>query len=238
MDNATYATLARQSGLRKELHTIAHNVANASTKGFQREALIFSEVLVNTGDRESTLSMAAARSRVTDQTQGQLLQTNGEFDFAIEGSGYFLLETDEGLRITRNGSFSTNANGELVSADGARLLDLGQSPIFVPNDAGAVHVSSDGTISIDGDPLTQIGIFEAADPLNMRREAGARFYVEGEITQLEAGALVQGFIEESNVNPVLEISRLIEVQRAYENGKNILDSEDDRVRNVIRTLSS
>lgn len=238
MDNAAYATLTRQTGLRNELHTLAHNVANVSTMGFQREALIFSEFVEETGERREGLSMAAARTRLTDRSQGQLVQTGGHFDLAIEGEGYFLLETPDGLRLTRSGSFTPNAAGELVAPDGARLLDSGRAAVFIPDGVGSPHISADGSLSADGVPLGEIGLFVPAEPIQMTRAAGARFAVEGEIVDVPEPRMAQGFLEQSNVDPVLEISRLIEVQRAYETGGNFLNAEDDRIRNVIRTLSS
>ncbi|WP_193140374.1 flagellar hook-basal body complex protein [Meridianimarinicoccus sp. MJW13] len=238
MDHAAYATLTRQTGLRSELHTLAHNVANVSTVGFQREALIFSEYVERVGEAGEGLSMAAARARLTDRSQGQLVQTGGQFDLAIEGEGYFLVDTPDGQQLTRSGSFAPNADGELVAPDGARLLDSGRAAVFIPDGVNGVHIASDGSLSVDGTPLGEIGLFVPNDPVKMNRAAGSRFSVDGEINELPEPRMAQGFLEQSNVDPVLEISRLIEVQRAYETGRNFLNAEDDRIRNVIRTLSS
>ncbi|MCA8883278.1 MAG: flagellar hook-basal body complex protein [Rhodobacteraceae bacterium] len=238
MDNATYATLTRQSGLRDELQTLAHNIANVSTNGYQRAGLIFSEFVERLDPADEGLSMATARAWMTDRSQGQLVQTGGQFDFAIEGNGYFMVETAAGQRLTRAGAFSPNAAGELVTADGARLLDAGQTPVFIPAGVQKIHMADDGTLSADGQPLTQIGLFLPADPVDLRREEGTRFAVEGDIDPLVNGQVIQGFLEQSNVDPIVEISRLIEVQRAYEAGRNLLNAEDERIRNVVRTLTT
>lgn len=238
MDNATYATLTRQTGLRDELQALAHNIANVSTSGYRREGLIFSEFVEKLDQSGEGLSMATARARMTDQSQGQLVQTGGQFDFAIEGDGFFMVETADGQRLTRSGNFSPNAAGNLTTPDGARLLDAGQTPVFVPAGVQSIHLAPDGSLSADGQPLTQIGLFRAVDPVQMQREQGTRFEVTGEIEPVADGQVIQGFLEQSNVDPIIEIARLIEVQRAYEAGRNFLNAEDDRIRNVVRTLTS
>lgn len=236
MDNASYATLTRQSGLRNEMQVIAQNIANVSTDGFQKEGLIFSEFVSRQEDANSSLSMARASARMIDRSQGQLTQTNGTFDFAIEGEGYFMVETPDGQQLTRAGSFAPGPEGELVAADGARLLDAGGAPIFVAPDAESVRLSGDGTLSINGVAAADVGLFVPADPVEMVRAGGVRFAVNGETLPVEEPQMVQGFVESSNVNPILEITRMIEVQRAYETGRNLLNSEDERIRAVVQTL--
>lgn len=234
MDSAVYATLTRQSGLMREMQVVAHNIANLGTAGFRREGVVFSEH-VERMDVGPSLSMAFATGRQIDLSEGTLAQTGGTFDFAIRGEGFFLVETPEGQRLTRAGNFSPNAAGELVSPDGHRLLDAGAAPVFVPPDAGQVTLGQDGTLSAGARPLAQIGLWQPADPLALRHEAGTLFE-GGEIEPAEGATLLQGFVEESNVEPVTEIARMIEVQRAYEQGQAFLAREDERVRGVIQTL--
>lgn len=236
MDNASYVMLTRMSGLRRELNVVAHNIANSATTGFRKEGVMFSEFVVGMGREEPSLSMALGNTRQTIQLQGALSQTNGQFDFAIEGDGYFQLETAQGPRLTRAGLFTPNAAGELVNPDGHRLLDVGGAPVFVPPDAGTIAVAADGTMSADGAPIAQLGLFRPADPVTMSRAAGTLFQVEGDIEPVEQGRILQGFLEESNVNPMIELSRMIEVQRAYERGQRLMQSEDERIKGVIQTL--
>lgn len=234
MDSAVYATLTRQSGLMREMQVVAHNIANLGTSGFRREGVVFSEH-VERMDTGPSLSMAFATGRQIDLSEGTLAQTGGTFDFAIRGEGFFLVDTPEGQRLTRAGNFSPNAAGELVSPDGHRLLDAGAAPVFVPPDAGQVTLGQDGTLSAGARPLAQIGLWQPADPLALRHEAGTLFE-GGEVEAAEGATLLQGFVEESNVEPVTEIARMIEVQRAYEQGQAFLAREDERVRGVIQTL--
>jgi len=230
-------TLSRQVGLMAEMNTVANNIANAATTGYRREGLVFTEFVNATGDGPS-VSMAAGRARTIDLTQGALTETGGRFDFAIEGEGFFLIETPRGERLTRAGSFSQNQAGELVTPDGYLLLDAGGAPVFAPADAGDVSVAADGTVSADGVPIGQIGLHRPADPTGLVREAGALFRADaGTEPVIEGARILQGRLEGANVNPVLEIARMIEVQRAYELGQAFLERESDRRSKLIDTLT-
>lgn len=234
MDAAGYATLNRQSGLMREMGVVANNIANASTTGFRREGVVFSEFVAALDD-DPSLSMAHASGRHVDLGQATVSQTGGQFDFAIQGDGFFLIETPQGDRLTRAGSFIPSAEGELVTADGYRLLDAGGAPVFIPPDAKAVALASDGTLSANGDPIGQIGLWRPADPLALTHQSGTLFAAT-DLEPVEGATILQGMLEDSNVEPISEIARMIEVQRAYELGQKFLDAEDQRVRGVIQTL--
>ncbi|MFP4404047.1 flagellar hook-basal body complex protein [Rhodosalinus sp.] len=214
MEHATYVTLARQSGLVRELQAVANNIANMGTTGFRSEGVIFSEFVRRTGGDES-LSMAAANVRATSTLPGETAPTGAPFDFAIEGEGFFLVETAAGERLTRAGSFTPNAAGELVTPDGHRLLDAGGAPVFVPPDAAGVAL---------------------VDPLGLRREDGVLFRAEGGTEPGAPGRILQGYLEASNVDPIGEVARMVAVQRAYEMGQSFLDAENERLRTALRTF--
>lgn len=236
MDNAGYTTLTRQSGLMREMQVVANNIANASTTGYRQEGVIFSEYVQAVEDGPS-LSMANGNVRNTSYAQGVLTQTGGQFDFAIEGDAFFLVETPEGERLTRAGSFTPNAEGDLVTNDGYRVLDAGGAPVFIPPDASDLSVAGDGTISAGGTPLGQLGLVAPVDPNEMTRQSGILFDAPAGFEPAENGRVVQGFLEGSNVNSVLQIARMIEVQRAYEMGQSFAESEDERIRTAIKALT-
>ncbi|MBK1634766.1 flagellar hook-basal body complex protein [Rhodovulum adriaticum] len=236
MEVAAYAALARQTGLMREMDTIAQNIANAATTGYRAEGLVFAEHVARLGNGGGGLSMGHAIVRNVDLSQAPLARTGGQFDFAIQGTGFFLLDTPDGPRLTRAGSFTPNAVGELVSPDGHRLLDAGGAPVFVPPDAHVVALATDGTLSADGRPLTRIGLYAPADPAQMTRAGSALFDPGGAPLPVEGGQLVQGVLEQSNVDPMTQIARMIEVQRAYSAGQDLVEKEDDRIRQAIRTL--
>lgn len=235
MDSPQYITLSRQSGLMREMQSVANNIANAATTGFRREGVIFAEHVTRL-DHGPSLSMAHGDARHIDLAQAPLTATGGTFDFGIEGEGFFLISTPGGDRLTRAGSFTPNAEGELVTPDGHRLLDAGGAPVFVPPDAGRVTLSPDGTLAAGDVPLAQIGLWTVPDRNTLRHEAGTLFDPGGPVDPLEGGRIRQGHVEGSNVNPVSEIARMITVQRAYELGQTFLQREDERIRGVIQTI--
>lgn len=237
MDNAIYASLSRQSGLMAEMRVVANNIANANTTGYRREGVIFAEHLAALDRQGDTLSMAHARGRLLDLRQGGLTQTNNSMDLAIEGEGFFLLEAPEGLRLTRAGAFTPSAEGELMNAEGHRLLDEGQAPIILPAGAGAVAIGPDGTLSANGLPFGRIGLFVPPEGSDPTRRGGTGFALDAPPVPVEEGRIRQGFLEESNVDPIFEITRMIEVQRAYELGQKFLDAEDQRIRGAIAAMT-
>ncbi len=236
MENATYTALTRQSGLMNEMRVVANNIANLSTTGFRSEGVIFAEHVKALGPNDPSLSMATASARETLLSQGTLTQTGGSFDLAIEGDGFFLVATPQGERLTRAGAFTPNENGDLVTPEGYNVLDAGGAPVFIPQGAGPIGIAPDGTVSAGGQPVAQVGLVNPINLSGMVREDGVRFRADDGYEPALEGRMLQGFIEESNVDPVLEISRMIEVQRAYELGQSFLDKEDERIRSAIRAL--
>lgn len=233
--STSVVTLARQTGLMTEMRTIANNIANASTTGYRREGIVFSEYVV-AAEGAPSLSVAAGRARTIDLSQGPLAETGGAFDLGIEGAGFFLVATPDGDRLTRAGHFTPNDAGELATPQGHLLLDSGGAPVLVPPDVASIAVARDGTVSAEGAPLAEIGLYLPADPLTLRREADTLFAAD-EVVPAEDGAILQGTLEGSNIDPVLEIARMIEVQRAYELGQAFLDRESDRRSKLIDTLT-
>lgn len=237
MDNIGYTYLTRQSGLMREMQSVANNMANATTTGFRREGVIFSESIKALGKNDDSLSMASANARAINLSQAPVRQTGGAFDFAIEGDGFFMVEGAAGQMLTRAGSFTPSAEGELSTGDGYKLLDAGGAPVFVPPDARSVTVAADGTLSVDGRASTQIGLFVPTDPNSILHRDGVRFETpEGVEPALSDARILQGFVEGSNVDPIIEVARMIEVQRSYELGQKFLDREDERIRGVLKTI--
>lgn len=236
MENAGYTTLTRQSGLLRELQVVANNIANASTTGYRQEGLIFSEHVKRT-DGGPSLSMATANVRNTSMLQGALTQTGGRLDFAIEGPGFFLIETPQGERLTRAGNFTLSAAGEMVTNHGFRLLDAGGAPVFVPPDATEVAISRDGTLSAGGRPLGQLGLVQPIEAHDLIREDGVMFRTEGGTEAVLDTRIVQGFLESANVDPIGQIARMVEIQRAYEMGQSFLDAENERIRTALQAFT-
>lgn len=236
MDNPSYVILSRQSGLQKAMSVIANNIANMSTSGYRREGVIFAEMYKGIPGQPDTMAMTAARVPITDMSPGAIATTGGDFDFAIDGPGFFMIDTPDGPRLTRDGAFARSLDGELVTFDGNRVLDAGGAPIFLPPDAAAISVSADGTIDADGQPLGQLGVVDVNDTKQLIREASGLFRTDDALLPSTTSRIMQGRLEQSNVDPVIEMTRMIEVQRSYELGAGFSEREDDRIRSLIRTL--
>ena len=235
MDDALYyLSINRQRGLSAELTAIANNIANVNTTGFRKEEMIFSEFVRSTGSGES-ISMANMGARFASTRPGEMRVTGGRLDLALEGPGYFLTAGAEGTRLTRAGAMQRNEEGVIVTPEGAELLDEGEAPIFLPPDAGTITVAADGTISADGVALGRIAVVDAA-PESLIRAGNSAFAPTGGYTPLETPKIRQGAIESSNVDPVEEIARMIAVTRAYEQVQNLIQDEDERIRDAIQTL--
>jgi flagellar basal-body rod protein FlgF len=235
MDNAGYVGLSRQAGLSRELTTIANNLANMNTNGFRRESAIFAEYVSALSNGDSSLSVATQSRRFIDTSAGEAAVTNAPLDMAISGDGFFLVEAPSGERLTRDGAFSLNAERELVTAQGFRVLDEGGSAIVIPPGQDDVAVSPDGSISANGQPVARIGVV-TANPAFMVREGNNMFRAETGFEQVADPRVQQGVLEGSNVNAIEEMARLIEVQRAYQASKSFIDDESERISRTIRTL--
>lgn len=234
MDTA-YVTLSRQSGLMNEMRLVANNIANANTTGYRQQGLVFSEFVRDMPGNPS-LSMSRAEARNTSLQQGLLTETGGQFDFAIEGDGFFMVETPSGNRLTRAGAFSPSAEGDLVTMDGHRVLDVNGAPVFIPPDAASIDVGGDGTLSIEGQLLGQIGVYHVADPKTLVREGSTQFRADGDVAPVDNPVVLHRFLEGSNVNAIGQVTRLVEIQRAYELGQSFLETEDQRVREALKAL--
>ncbi len=235
MSDGIYPTLGRQAGLMREMSVIAQNIANANTTGYRAEGIIFSEHVVAGGRNAPSISFASATGRETRFAQGGMDRTGGTFDLAIEGDGFFLVDVGGTPHLTRAGAFLAGPDGDLVTPEGHAVLDDGGAPLFVPTDARDVFVGRDGTISADGEPIAKVGIVAPDDPGMMERRAGTMFAAEG-YTPLEEPAVMQGFLEASNVNPVMEIARMVSVQNAYQMGQGFMDREHERMQSMLRLM--
>lgn len=241
MDNASYVALSRQSGLMKEMNLIANNIANSDTVGYKKQGAIFSEYVSaassnNSSDvmRES-LSMGRLAAHADNFQSGGLRSTGGALDVAIDGDGFFLVNVDGQERLTRAGHFMTDVDGRLITTDGHAVLDGGGGEITIPLESGQVKIAGDGTLSADGFEIGQIGIVTAA-PNSLERQGSNNWIAADGYVPVDTPRLAQGFLEDSNVDPVTEIARMIEVQRHYDAGQNLLEMDDKRIKGVITTI--
>lgn len=235
MDNAGYIGLSRSGGLMRELNTIANNIANLSTNGFRREGAVFAEHVKALDGGDPSLSLATLSRHYVDFSAGDISKTDNALDFAITGEGFFLVESAGGERLTRDGAFSLNEIGELVTPSGDRVLDESGGAIVIPPQALNINVAGDGTIFADEQAVGRLGVV-TADPATLLREGKNLFRADNGYAPAENAQVQQHALEGSNVSPVTELARLIEVQRMYEASKRFSENEDDRVKQTIQVL--
>ena len=241
MDNAIYTMITRQSGLMREFSSVANNVANMGTTGFKAEHGVFSEYIRNieagaSGTGPTSLSMGKLAGHATDLSDGGLKATGGALDMAISGEGFFQVTTPAGNRLTRAGHFMLNADRILVDPQGNEVQNVGGGQIAIPQEATDIRVAQDGTISSDGIEYGRVGVFTA--PADTLQREGNNLWSAPQTQIVDEPKIASGFLEQSNVNPVLEMARMIEVQRHYDAGQSLMDLEHDRISSVARAMRS
>lgn len=234
MPTSIYTSIGRQEGLLREMELVANNLANSSTVGYKADRAIFSEFVVSAGDNAPSVSMGGLGGHAFELSQSSLAFTGSSFDLALQGEGYFLVETPQGERLTRAGAFQLSAEGKLIDGNGNSILDAGGGEIVLPPTTERFVVGSDGSLVADGQVLGQIGIVRPNG--DMQRDSNTYFASPDGFEQLGEGEVIQGALEQSNVSPVLEVSRMIEVQRAYEAGQAMLEREDQRLSQLINAV--
>ncbi len=241
METTTFIALSRQATLRRQMDVVANNIANMNTSGFKGERMMFVEHLVKSRGGEKILgeklSYVRDISTMRDLSEGPLEQTGNPLDVAIAGEGYFTIQTDTGNRYTRNGRFKLDEGGQLVNQAGQPVLSDGGQPFFFAPGDGMPTIGPDGTIATKNGQLGRLAVVTFENQHRLRPGAGGLFATEAEAKPVEKPRVQQGMLEGSNVQPIVEMSRLIEVQRTYEGVRNFLDKEDERMRRMIKDLA-
>ena len=251
MENALLIGLSRQMVLERQMDVVANNVANLNTNGFKADNSLFEEYLMpvarenrfNLADRQ--VSFVNDRGTWRDQQQGGIQVTGNPLDVAIDGPGYLVVQTQGGERYTRNGALQVNAQGQLVTADGLPVLGDNGPITFQPTDRN-VAISSDGRVSVLEGTATNVESLRGtlrmarfANPQQLQKEGNNLFSAPAGVaaTADTTPRLLQGSIEKSNVNGVIEISRMIQISRAYQQTATLLQQQSDLHKNAIHELA-
>jgi flagellar basal-body rod protein FlgF len=229
--------------LRSQMEVVANNLANANTSGFKAEMMLMSEVELP-AETGTELSYVQDFATARDFSPGTLRPTGNDLDLAIQGDGFFAVQTPEGVRYTRVGRFQLDNNGILVTSHGYPVLASGGSVTINPDD-GPVHVGEDGSISTDlarnGQLMQAIGKLDVVDFPNRAALTPApdNLFDAGTQPPTEAtGKVAQRMLEDSNVNTIKQMTDMIEVTRNYQTVQRFLDSENDRQRRAINSITS
>lgn len=225
----------QQLNAMRNAEVIANNVANANTGGFKADKVKFSHYMK--ADVYDNTSFPKAVTSMSDFSEGPIKTTGRALDVAISGPGFFVIQTPLGLRYTRSGSFRINGEGALVNSSNYKVLSLdGQEIIFEPDDKDP-KIGDDGAIGVGNAERGVIGIAEF-DNLQMLRKTGNTMFASDVAPRAaETSRVLQGVLEESNVNSVEQIARLSEIQREVTLTTNMINESYSLQRNTFRTYS-
>lgn len=220
----------------QRMNQISNNLANVDTPGYKKENITFWEMLYKADGNGPRVGKAL--KVITDQEQGTTSLTGRDLDFAILGDGFFKIQTPRGDRYTRAGNFQLNSLNQLTTPDGSLVMGAG-GPLVLEGDK--IVIDDQGRVSVDGEEVDQLAIVSFADTNDLEKEGGNFFRVKNAKVREEVPVefvLHQGTLETSNVNSVLEMTEMIDLQRAYETQQKIIitinEVDGDAVRKVGR----
>jgi flagellar basal-body rod protein FlgF len=237
MINAGYAALSAQITFQKRLDTIANNVANSSTVGFRAEQVRFTTV--NSSEAQPQTSFAATGETYLTTTSGDIVRTDNPLDVAVDGEAWIAVQTSAGRAFTKDGRLQITATGELRTITGHSVLDPGGSPLLLVPADGPPVIGHDGSITQAGRAVGAIGLFAIERGARLERGPDVTITTTGEATPLvdnPAAGLRQGYIERSNVKPVMEMSKLIFDQRMFEAVTSAIGDVEQARQSAMRIL--
>ena len=242
MDNAQLISLSRQMGLQRQMDVVANNLANINTSGFKGESLLFEDFLMPKAQdnvfqgSDTTLHFTDDWSTQHDMDNGSVEETGSPLDVAIEGPAFLSVDTPNGERYTRNGSFTIDASGTLVDTNGnAVLSDSG--PIKFDSSDTDITISPQGAISTSNGSKGRLKLSEFANPQALVRQ-GQNYFSGPAGNPATTSTIAQGAVERSNVNGVTEMVNMIRVQRAYETIANMMERQDQLKQSAIQQLGT
>lgn len=236
MENALYIGLSRQNVIRTNMNIIANNIANINTPGFRGQNLVFQEVLSGkTGENKDSFVANPGMYEVT--TPGTISPTGNALDIALTGPGFIQVEGPGGVpAYTRAGNLDVSKDGELMTASGYKVIG-GGGPIQLPREASQISIDENGVISSEFGDAGKISVVEF-DNIQKLEALGHNLYTTDAASKpAEETRVIQGSVENSNVNGVMEMTRMIEVTRSYQSIQRFMSSEHDRLRSTIQKLT-
>lgn len=237
METSVLINLSRQSVMQRYMDVIANNIANSSTSGYKSEQLLFAEYVSRSGPGGQPTSYVQTTGVVRDFREGVISKTGGTLDLAIRGKGWFVIDTPEGRRYTRDGHFSLNQKGRLTTVNGDPVLNSDGAPIqFAPGEIN-IEIANDGTITTSLGRKARINIVTFEDEQKLNKVSGNLYASDLPTKPALKARVLQGMIEGSNVEPIIQITRMIEAMRSYQGAQRFIRSEGDLRIRAIRTLS-
>ena len=244
MENASFIALSMQSALLRKMDVIANNLANMNTTGFKGEKTMFIEHLLQSKGGDSffgrKLSYVRDIATMLDMSDGPVKETGNPLDIAINGEGFFVVQTGQGERYTRNGRFQLDVEGQLVTQNGDPVLADGGQPLFFGPTDVTIEIARDGTVSTENGTLGRLRVVRFENEQEMQKTGGTLFSTDTTRfppEDVEQPVVMQGVLESSNVKAILELSAMIKVQRAYDGVRTFIEKEDERMRSMVREMA-
>lgn len=237
MESSLYVAAAAQRNIQKQLTVVANNIANMNTAGFRSENVDFKNLVSRTAKEDVHFPTIAKLYPAMEQ--GALIQTDNPLDVAISGDGWFAISTGSGTAYTRDGRFQVTSFGELQTLEGFPVLDAGEAPIQLDTRSGSPNILQDGRIVSNGQTVGNLGVYDVPIENFFSRHSNSAFFssVPGEPTALgDSNILNQGFIENSNVNPIKELANLITITKSFENATALIERVDQTLSKSISEL--
>lgn len=243
MSSANYVSLSLATILERSLDSTANNIANMSTTGFKASRPLLDSLTMDVeGPNGNSISFVQDKGSYLDLSQGALTKTDSPLDLAVSGQGWFSYETAEGAQAYgRDGRLVVNVEGQLTTTSGAAILDAGGGTISLPTDIGTQFaIARDGTITDNsGAVLGRVGLFSVDNPDALNPIGGGLYLATAGagVNATEDSAVLQGFLEQSNVQATIEVTRMMDIQRAYERAVKVIDQTDQLTRTAIQRIS-
>lgn len=237
MQDGLTVSLTGQVAMEERLTSLANNVANSRTVGFRATQITFDEVLKSVDNER--VSMVSKGEEVISGRAGGLESTGNALDLAISGDAWFQVQSDGVNVMTRDGRFKVDDQGALVTLSGDAVLDGGGAPIQIDIAAGEIDIAGDGVISQNGNIVGGVGLFSFEPGIDFERYGPSGFRANattGPLVDQSKAGVMQGYVEQSNVNPIQEITRLITVQRSFEQSVALSEQSDQSLQQLIRSF--
>ncbi len=241
MENTSYVALSRQTALWRQLEVVANNMANANTPAFKGEQVQFEDYVVKTKSPNSPfgqkVSFVHDFGTIRDTREGPLTKTDAPLDVAVHGDGYFTIDTPAGQRFTREGHFRLDENGMVVTASGYPVLQGNDTPIVLAPNESQISVATDGTISTENGNIGKFKVVTFDNDQLVKKSGDGTYQTNQTANPVEQPYVSQGMLEESNVQPIAEMTNMLSILRSYEGVQNIIQSEQDRQSKAMPILS-
>ena len=235
MEAASLILLSRQTALQQQMDVLSNNIANVNTTGYKGQSVLFQTYISQPSPGEQ-MNFVVDRATLRDTSTGAPTGTGNDLDVALQGDGYFGVQTPQGIQYTRAGSFSLNNSGDIVTQEGYPVLSLEGQALNVPSEAKTLEIDLTGRILTDKGEVGKLQVVTFKHEQQMVEIGRGLYQTKESGTPATDTRVVQRALEQANVKPVVEMTRVTEVVRAYQQTINMIQNEHERMRAAIRTL--